>query len=177
MIPVTVAQVSLSTMGFVVLLRSAAGPRVLPIFIGAPEAQAIALRLDKVTVPRPLTHDLMKALLDNLECRLQRVVICALRESTFFAKLDLDSNAGPAEIDARPSDAIALALRCGAPIFVAEQVMDAAGVDMSAPPDGAPGAADPAETLKRQLEQAVSEERYEDAAVLRDRLKKLAPPN
>ena len=86
MIPVTVAQVSLSTMGFVVLLRSAADGRVLPIFIGAPEAQAIALFLDKVAVPRPLTHDLMKTVMDSLECRMKRAEI--LSPPVRFLSLD-----------------------------------------------------------------------------------------
>ncbi|MDD5676763.1 MAG: bifunctional nuclease family protein [Kiritimatiellae bacterium] len=185
MLLVHVKQVSLSNMGFVVFLKNEAGKCTLPIFIGAPEAQAIALHLDHVAVSRPLTHDLLKTVMDNLECRMKRAEICALRENTFFAKLILEWNGVESEIDARPSDAIALALRFMAPIYVAEEVMEAAGVlidEMTG--NGAHTNAEapspsltPAEALKQKLAKAVAEERYEDAAALRDKLKKLSQTN
>ena len=130
MILVNIMNVSLSNMGFVVFLRSGsdADKRTLPIFIGATEAQAIALHLDHVVVPRPLTHDLLKTIMDNLECRMKRAEICALRENTFFAKLILEWNGVESEIDARPSDAIALAVRVQVPIYAEEAVLDKAGV-------------------------------------------------
>ena len=187
MILVNIMNVSLSNMGFVVFLRSGTDTdkRTLPIFIGAPEAQAIALHLDRVAVPRPLTHDLLKTVMDNLECRMKRAEICALRENTFFAKLILEWNGVESEIDARPSDAIALALRFTAPIYVAEEVMEAAGVILNETTEGAtaPNAEPtnprlaPAEALKQNLAKAVAEERYEDAAGLRDELKKLSQTN
>ena len=185
MILVHVMHVSLSNMGFVVFLRNGTDKRTLPIFIGAPEAQAIALHLNRVAVPRPLTHDLLKTIMDNLECRMMRVEICALRENTFFAKLLLEWNGVESEIDARPSDAIALALRFTAPIYVAEDVMEAAGVHLNETAgDGTPPNAEPphprlapAEALKQKLAKAVAEERYEDAATLRDELKKLSQTN
>ena len=187
MILVNIMNVSLSNMGFVVFLRNGAATdkRTLPIFIGATEAQAIALHLDHVAVPRPLTHDLLKTVMDNLECRMKRAEICSLRENTFFAKLILEWNGVESEIDARPSDAIALALRFTAPIYVAEEVMEAAGVMLDETPEGAAGASaeppghrlSPAEALKQKLAKAVAEERYEDAAVLRDELKKLPHTN
>ncbi|MDP2989181.1 MAG: bifunctional nuclease family protein [Kiritimatiellota bacterium] len=187
MILINIMNVSLSNMGFVVFLRSGTDTdkRTLPIFIGATEAQAIALHLDRVTVPRPLTHDLLKTVMDNLECRMKRVEICALRENTFFAKLILEWNGVESGIDARPSDAIALALRCTAPIYVAEEVMEAAGVILAETPAGGadpntepPGhRLAPAEALKHKLAKAVAEERYEDAAVLRDELKKISQTN
>ena len=186
MILVNNMHVSLSNMGFVVFLRSGTDKRTLPIFIGAPEAQAIALHLDRVTAPRPLTHDLLKTIMDNLECRMKRVEICALRENTFFAKLILEWNGVESEIDTRPSDAIALALRCTAPIYVAEEVMEAAGVLLDEMTGSGPAAQNaaapqhrlaPAEALKQRLAKAVAEERYEDAAALRDELKKLAQTN
>ncbi len=186
MILVNNMHVSLSNMGFVVFLRSGTDTRTLPIFIGAPEAQAIALHLDRVTVPRPLTHDLLKTIMDNIECRMKRVEIYALRESTFFAKLILEWNGVESEIDARPSDAIALALRFTAPIYVAEEVMEAAGVLLDATTGSGPTAQNaeapshrlaPTEALKQKLAKAVAEERYEDAAVLRDELKKLSQTN
>ncbi len=181
MIPVKVSQVSLSNMGFVVFLQSKQDQRTLPVFIGAPEAQAIALALDKVKPPRPLTHDLFKQVLDNLECRMKRVEICDLAENTFFAKLVLESAGLESVIDARPSDSIAMALRCGAPILVAQKVMDAAGVIVHDPGDGRlsleratpPTGADKIEDLKRKIAKAVEAEHYEEAARLRDELKKI----
>jgi hypothetical protein len=178
--------VSLSNMGFVIFLRNGADDkRSLPIFIGATEAQAIALHLDRVAVPRPLTHDLLKTIMDNLECRMKRAEIYALRENTFFARLILEWNGVESEIDARPSDAIALALRFTAPIYAAEEVMDAAGVMLNETATGGAGPnaeppnqrLAPVEALKQKLAKAVAEERYEDAATLRDELKKLAQTN
>ncbi|MCX6991762.1 MAG: bifunctional nuclease family protein [Kiritimatiellaeota bacterium] len=187
MILVNIMNVSLSNMGFVIFLRGRTDTdkRTLPIFIGIPEAQAIALHLDHVTVPRPLTHDLLKTVMDNLECRMKRAEICALRENTFFAKLILEWNGVESEIDARPSDAIALALRFTAPIYVAEEVMETAGVilDETTGSGMSPNAVPPhprlapVEALKQKLDKAVAEERYEDAAALRDELKKLSQTN
>jgi len=184
MIPVKIAQVSLSNMGFVVFLRNEQDPRTLPIFIGAPEAQSIAFFLDQVAAPRPLTHDLFKTGLDNLECRMKRVEINALRDNTFYAGLFLECNGMESKIDSRPSDALALALRCSAPIYVAEEVMDAAGVVINEEAEGLPTAGatklkplSPADSLKQQIAKAVAEERFEDAARLRDELKKLTNAN
>ncbi|MBI2440236.1 MAG: bifunctional nuclease family protein [Lentisphaerae bacterium] len=185
MILARVTHVSLSNMGFVVMLQGGTDKRTLPIFIGAPEAQAIALHLDHVAVPRPLTHDLLKTIMDNLECRMKRVEICALRENTFFANLVLEWNGVETTIDARPSDAIALALRFAAPIYIAEDVMEAAGVLLDEAATAKPAAHEekpthrltPAEALKQRLAKAVAEERYEDAAALRDELKKLSQTN
>lgn len=184
MIPVKIAQVSFSNMGFVVFLRSPQDPRTLPIFIGAPEAQSIAFFLDHVKAPRPLTHDLFKTILDNLECRMKRVEISALRDNTFYAKLFLECNGMESEIDSRPSDAMALALRCAAPIYVAEEVMDAAGVVLKEEAEDLPKTEATkqkplslADSLKQQIAKAVEEERFEDAARLRDELKKLTHTN
>ncbi|MFA5042520.1 MAG: bifunctional nuclease domain-containing protein [Kiritimatiellia bacterium] len=187
MILVNSMNVSLSNIGFVVFLQSGtqAEKRTLPIFIGATEAQSIALYLDRVAVPRPLTHDLLKTIMDNLECRMKRAEIYALRENTFFAKLILEWNGVESEIDARPSDAIALALRFTAPLYVAEEVMEAAGVIFNETPEAGAGPnaeplnkrLAPAEALKQKLAKAVAEERYEDAAALRDELKKLSQTN
>ena len=108
----------------IVLLRDVRQDRVLPIWVGPVEANAIALQIENVTTPRPMTHDLLMRLLQELGARLYRVVISDLRESTFFAYLELRRGAEPLLVDARPSDAIALALRAGAPIFVAESVLE-----------------------------------------------------
>jgi bifunctional DNase/RNase len=104
---------------YALILKETNGPRRLPIIIGAFEAQSIALEMEGIKPPRPLTHDLMKNLIDSLGGELIDVLINDLRDGTFFAHINLDTQ----EIDARPSDAIAIAVRYGAPIFVAEKVM------------------------------------------------------
>lgn len=103
--------------GPVVLLKEDDGDRVLPIWIGHPEAHSIQMKLENQDCGRPLTHDLMKSLLDLLQARLLRVEITKLEDSTYFAELVVTADAGEVRIDARPSDSIALALRCGAPIW------------------------------------------------------------
>ena len=177
MILIQSLRVSLSEMGFAVLLRGGGDPRTLPIFIGNLEAQSIAMVLDGVQPPRPMTHDLMVRLMEQAGRRLTRVEICALRENTFFAKLVLESDDG--EIDARPSDALALALRAKASIYVAPEVMETAGLRLD--DAGRPGKPESAqsrvEDLKRKLEKAVEDERYEDAARLRDQIQKLTQTN
>ena len=111
----------------VVMLREVEGRRrVLPIFIGLPEANAIAFALDGVVPPRPLTHDLLCNLLEELGARLDKVVVSDLSEGTFFADLHLETSNGTQEISSRPSDAIALAVRVGAPIFAEESVVEEA---------------------------------------------------
>ena len=111
----------------IVLLRETTGQRrVLPIFIGGPEATAIAFALDGVVTQRPMTHDLMKDLLDDLSVRVDRIVVTALSERTFFAEIHLVAPDGAHRVSSRPSDAIALAVRVGAPIFAADEVVDEA---------------------------------------------------
>lgn len=101
--------------------------RVLPIFIGAFEAESISLALRKIVPPRPLTHDLLCAVVEELGGRLERVVITELRDRTFFAELHLRTGTGPLVISARPSDSLALAARVGCSVFVADAVLDEAG--------------------------------------------------
>lgn len=194
MILVKVDQLLLSNLGFAVLLKGVNDQRTLPIIIGGAESQAIALCINKVQVPRPLTHDLVKNLLDFMECRLMKVEVCDLREGTFFAKLVLDRDGRRMEIDARPSDSIALALRANAPIYVAERVMDEAGrvfpeaqevsqedgdatarapVSEAAEPKKQRKAMTPMQVLEDDLQKAVEDERYEDAARLRDEISRL----
>jgi bifunctional DNase/RNase len=111
----------------IVLLREMAGKRrVLPIFIGGPEATAIAFALDGVVTPRPMTHDLMKDLLNEVNVRVERIVVTDLSDRTFFAEIHLEGASGSHRVSSRPSDAIALAVRVGAPIFAAEEVVDEA---------------------------------------------------
>jgi bifunctional DNase/RNase len=107
----------------VVILKDIEGKRFLPILIGPFEATSIALALEGAPVPRPLSHDLMRAMLETLDARLEQIVIHDIRESTFFAKLVIRTNGELQEIDARPSDGIALALRMQAPIFVSDKIV------------------------------------------------------
>ena len=107
----------------VVILKDADGKRFLPILIGPFEATAIALALENAPVPRPLTHDLMRTVLETLDAKLEQVVIHDIREATFFAKLVVRKNGELEEIDARPSDGIALALRMSAPIYVTDKIV------------------------------------------------------
>lgn len=107
----------------VVILKDMDGKRFLPILIGPFEATAIALALEGAPVPRPLTHDLMRTVFETLDARLEQVVIHDIRESTFFAKLIVRTNGELQEIDARPSDGIALALRMSAPIYVSDKIV------------------------------------------------------
>lgn len=107
----------------VVILKDAEGTHYLPILIGPFEATAIALALEGAAVPRPLSHDLMRSILMTLGANLEQVVIHDIRESTFFAKLVVRTNGDLQEIDARPSDGIALALRVQAPIYVSDKIV------------------------------------------------------
>lgn len=112
----------------IVLLRETDGERrMLPIFIGGPEATAIALALEGVETPRPMTHDLMKNVLDELGVTVERVVVTDLQEGTFYAELHLTGPQGPRTVSSRPSDAVALAVRTATPIFAAEAVLDEVG--------------------------------------------------
>jgi bifunctional DNase/RNase len=111
----------------VIVLKSAEDNRILPIWIGGPEATAILLHVQHVELPRPLTHDLLHNVILALGFMVERIEITDLRESTFFANIVLFDGSNTVEIDARPSDSIALAVRAGCPIFVADAVMDQAG--------------------------------------------------
>ena len=114
----------------VIVFREKEGTRYLPVVIGLAEVNAIKMKLSGITPPRPLTHDLLLDLISQLGGRLERVVIDKLHNNTFYAKLHLkrSSSNGEIMVDARPSDSVALALRAGAPIFVADEVLGAAGV-------------------------------------------------
>jgi hypothetical protein len=124
----TGVRVELPTNQPIVLLRERAGERYLPIWIGAAEAAAIALSLQGVTTPRPMTHDLIKNMLDDLSVQVQRIVVTELRDSTFFATIQLQRNGDSYEVSSRPSDAIALAVRMAVPIFASEDVLEEAAI-------------------------------------------------
>jgi hypothetical protein len=121
----------------IIVLRETEGERVLPIWVGVFEANAIALQIESVQTPRPMTHDLLKSVIDELGGRLERIVVSELKDNTFYATLRLRSQQGTLTVDARPSDAIALALRSGARIFVEEAVIESAhSLDEPSPETG-----------------------------------------
>jgi hypothetical protein len=182
---------------YALILRETAGPRRIPIIIGGFEAQAIALEMEGIKPPRPLTHDLIKSLIEALSGALAEVAITELKEGTFYARLTLTDGQ---EIDSRPSDAIALGIRFGVPIYVADSVMAEAGF---IPEEGSDEAAEiededeesqlgegsaipklpeptkppvpktKKELLLQQLDEAIKREEYEKAASLRDELQKM----
>lgn len=116
----------------IIILRDAEGQRVLPIWVGIFEANAIALQMENISTPRPMTHDLLRNVIADLSGRITKIVVSDLRDNTFYALIYVDTGSDTVAIDARPSDAIALALRAQAPIFVEEEVIDnAKGVDFS----------------------------------------------
>ncbi|MFQ5702194.1 MAG: bifunctional nuclease family protein [Acidobacteriota bacterium] len=116
----------------IIVLKDPEGDAVLPIWVGLFEANAIALQIEQVATPRPMTHDLLKNLIGEFEAKVEKIVVNDLKENTFYAQIHLQRGGGILRIDARPSDAIALALRAGAPIFVEEKVVSRAKkVDMT----------------------------------------------
>ena len=173
---------------YALILREVNGSRRLPIIIGASEAQSIALEMEGIKPPRPLTHDLMKNIITAFGAELTDIIIDDLRDGTFYAKLNIDNQM----IDSRPSDAIALAVRYGVQIYVATPVMDEAAFipededddQHQAPPSAQlnpkqqqhhqpPGKITRLEQLNQQLKEAIEKENYEKAAALRDEIRKL----
>jgi bifunctional DNase/RNase len=131
----------------IIILRDEEEKRSLPIWVGIFEANAIALELEKISTPRPMTHDLIKNILESVEAKVEKIVVNDLRENTFFALIHLRLGDEEITVDSRPSDAIALALRVGAPIFVDEDVVRRAkSVEV------APKESDDQEKLKEWLE-------------------------
>ena len=113
----------------IVLLKTVDSNRFLPIWIGHPEAAAILMKLQGAQTPRPMTHDLLDDLLERLEAKCERVSVTELRDNTFYASITISVNGSEIEIDSRPSDAIALAVRCQAPIFAAEEVIEESSIE------------------------------------------------
>jgi uncharacterized protein len=110
----------------IVILRDKEGTRTLPIWVGMFEANAIALQIENISTPRPMTHDLLRNVIQDLKASVEKIVVCDLQDGTFYALIYLRVNGESLAIDSRPSDAIALALRTRAPIFVEETVIDSA---------------------------------------------------
>lgn len=161
-----------------ILLKELNGKRALPIVIGEYEAQSIAMALENIKPPRPITHDLAINLLKKLQVTLENIIITELKDNTYFAVLRLDSDKGIIEVDSRPSDAIAIAVRSGAEIFVDEQVMNVASYipEESEDPEKKyifQSKSEELEELKTKLKKAVEAEKYEEAAQIRDQINKL----
>ncbi len=115
---------------YVVMLKEKEAERYLPIFIGQAEANAIAIKLRGETLPRPLTHDLLRSIVDSLGASVDSIIVNELKNDTFYAKIILNVDGGQMEVDARPSDALALAVRTDVPIYAEESVLDKAGISL-----------------------------------------------
>ncbi len=113
----------------IVLLKTVDGNRFLPIWIGHPEAAAILMKLQGASTPRPMTHDLLSDVLEQLDAKCERVAVTELRDNTFYASITVSVNGSELEIDSRPSDALALAVRVSAPIFAAEEVIEESAIE------------------------------------------------
>lgn len=179
---------------YALILCENEGRRKLPIIIGGFEAQAIALKLENIKPPRPFTHDLFKSMSDAFGLRVSEIIIDELHNETFYAKIICELNGERHEIDARPSDAIAIAVRFDAPVFVTEEIMEEAGIrdEQRGAEEGegtvsglgrdvAPeqhasmvsGSGGKLEELQKRLEEAISREHYEEAARVRDEISRL----
>jgi uncharacterized protein len=119
----------------IVLLKTNEGNKFLPIWIGHPEAAAILMKLQGAPTPRPMTHDLVTDMLTELSATVSRIAVTELRENTFYAVITLQVNGSEIEIDSRPSDALALAVRTSAPIFVADQVIEDSAIEFGGEPE------------------------------------------
>lgn len=179
---------------FALILNEMNGNRRLPIIIGTFEAQAIALELERIKPPRPMTHDLLRSVIQGFGSYVKFVLISELRDGTFFAHVTLDSDGNDLELDARPSDAIALAIRFDSPIYVSAAVLDDAGIVSETRVDDPVVSQSPASeptmhlsstakesveedtrvsSLEKQLAHAIATEDYERAATLRDQINRL----
>lgn len=173
---------------YALILYEVEGKRKLPIIIGGFEAQAIALKLENIKPPRPFTHDLFKTIADTFSLNVKEVFIDELHNETFYAKVICEMNGEIHEIDARPSDAIAIAVRFGAPIFVSEEIMNEAGIkeehqeeagvtesetEQGASKESTGKAESTLNDMQKMLEDAIKREDYEEAARLRDEITRL----
>tara|TARA_X000000368_G_scaffold41675_1_gene30087 strand:- start:197 stop:733 length:537 start_codon:yes stop_codon:yes gene_type:complete len=178
MIPVKIQKITYyhPNRSYAVILKELDGDRSLPVLIGAFEAQSIAMAMEYIETPRPLTHDLITNLIKGIDANLSAVKIIKLKDGVFYSVLDIKSNKiGQREIDSRPSDALAIALRMHAPILVSTEIMNEAIIlekdlqniedEMEQEPM--------IENLEKQLQKAIDEEEYEVAARIRDKIKNI----
>ena len=173
--------------GYAVMLKEVEGERQVPIIVGSNEAQAIAMALEGVEMPRPMTHDLMLDIIHSLDVDIKHIIISNIRKGTFFAKITMSTlTSGDVTVDSRPSDAIAIGLRSMVPIFVEEVVFNSVGLieqpesqneeslqEVSQIMEPLTSSEDMLDNLNEALDRAVEEEEYEVAARLRDRIKEI----
>ena len=173
--------------GYAVMLKEVEGERQVPIIVGSNEAQAIAMAIEGIEMPRPMTHDLMLDIIHSLDVDIKHIIISDIRNGTFFAKITMSTLAsGDVTVDSRPSDAIAIGLRSMVPIFVEEVVFNSVGVIEQSEPESEESlqevtqimepltsSEDMLDNLNEALDRAVEEEEYEVAARLRDRIKEI----
>jgi uncharacterized protein len=202
LVPAEVWTVAKAEQGNAVLVRPIGLDVAVPIFIAPLEAQSILIGLGSVKMPRPLTHDLFITVLESLESSVNRVEITSLKDTTYYAKLILESSGAEIAVDARPSDCLALAVRVKCPIYIDETIVDEAGISVKMVEEKnrelkQPGASEPAAeeeapaemptapavapetemtSLKKLLDTAIDEENYEEAARLRDRMREIENP-
>lgn len=143
-------RVSLMNYQRVVILKEKGSDRYLPIWIGPAEADAIAIKLQDVSVPRPMTHDLLGSIISTLGGDMTHITVCGLESDTFYAKIGLQAEGKALEVDCRPSDAIALAVRAQVPIYVSDDVMDKAGIMLDG--DGKPITSEKTEETQKPIE-------------------------
>tara|TARA_B110000467_G_scaffold34595_1_gene31650 strand:- start:892 stop:1479 length:588 start_codon:yes stop_codon:yes gene_type:complete len=173
--------------GYAVMLKEVEGERQVPIIVGSNEAQAIAMAIEGIEMPRPMTHDLMLDIIHSLDVDIKHIVISDIRDGTFFAKITMSTlTSGDITLDSRPSDAIAVGLRSMVPIFVEEVVFNSVGLieqpevqnedsfqKVNHVMEPLTSSEDMLENLNEALDKAVEEEEYEVAARLRDRIKEV----
>ena len=173
--------------GYAVMMKEVEGERQVPIMVGSNEAQAIAMAIEGIEIPRPMTHDLMLDIIHSLDVDIKHIIISDIRNGTFFAKITMSTLAlGDVTVDSRPSDAIAIGLRSMVPIFVEDVVFDSVGVIEQPEPESEESlqevtqimepltsSEDMLDNLNEALNRAVEEEEYEVAARLRDRIKEI----
>jgi bifunctional DNase/RNase len=179
MIPVKVDKISYhsKSKSYAIILKEIEGDKCMPVIIGSFEAQSISLAIEEIETPRPLTHDLICDFISALDVSLKAIKIYSINEGVYFAKIIIISKRmGEKNIDARPSDAIAVALRMHAPILVSKKVFEKASVEeklLFQEKERKKINKDPLPELKREMELAVEKEEYELAAELRDKINKL----
>jgi bifunctional DNase/RNase len=181
LVPAEVWTVAKAEQGSAVLIKPIGSEVAVPIFIGPLEAHAILIGMTNHKMPRPLTHDLLISTLEQLGTKISRIEITELKEGTFYGRLVLGRAGEDIVLDSRPSDCVALAVRAKCPIFIDEAVVDEAGIPITAAgaDKEAEGTTRASEVqaqiafLQKELEKAVDEENYEQAASLRDQIKKL----
>ena len=173
--------------GYAVLLQEIGGEKQLPIIVGSAEAQAIALALEGIEMPRPMTHDLINDIIDSFDSKIEKVIVSNLSRGTYFAKIVIKTSAiGEMRIDSRPSDAIAIALKTMAPVYVKKSVLQSASLKNVVFESGTTTPVSheteftkhrTLDNLKDALEKAIEDEQYEIAAKIRDKISHLKEEN